>query len=64
MFHGDQDTNVGVGESRLMLSRLKAAGGQAELVVFPGLDHQLDDSAARTWMLDQADAFLRTSLGL
>ena len=64
MFHGDQDANVGIGESRLMLSRLKAAGAKAELVVFPGLDHQLDDGAARTQMLDQADAFLRTSLGL
>lgn len=64
MFHGDQDDNVGVGESRLMLSRLKSAGGEAELVVFPGLDHQLDDSAARSRMLDKAEAFLRTSLGL
>ncbi|HWU79837.1 MAG TPA: S9 family peptidase, partial [Caulobacter sp.] len=64
MFHGDQDDNVGVGEARLMLSRLKSAGGKAELVVFPGLDHQLDDSAARSQMLDKAEAFLRTSLGL
>jgi dipeptidyl aminopeptidase/acylaminoacyl peptidase len=64
MFHGDQDTNVGVGESRLMLSRLKSADRKAELVVFPGLDHQLDDSAARARMLDRADGFLRGALGL
>jgi dipeptidyl aminopeptidase/acylaminoacyl peptidase len=64
MFHGDQDSNVGVGESRLMLSRLKAAGKTADLVVFPGLDHQLDDSQARATMLDRADGFLRASLGL
>lgn len=64
MFHGDQDANVGVAESRLMLARLKAAGGKADLVVFPGLDHQLDDGGARAQMLDRADAFLRTSLGL
>ena len=64
MFHGDRDANVGVAESRLMLSRLKAADRQADLVVFPGLDHQLDDSQARAQMLDKADAFLRASLGL
>jgi dipeptidyl aminopeptidase/acylaminoacyl peptidase len=64
MFHGDRDANVGVAESRLMLSRLKAANHQADLVVFPGLDHQLDDSQARAQMLDKADAFLRASLGL
>ena len=64
MFHGDQDVNVGVGESRLMASRLKSAGGKVELVVYPGLDHQLDDSSARARMLDKADGFLRASLGL
>ena len=64
MFHGDRDANVGVAESRLMLARLKAADRQADLVVFPGLDHQLDDSQARSQMLDKADAFLRASLGL
>jgi dienelactone hydrolase len=64
MFHGAEDTNVGVGESRLMLSRLKSAGGRAELVVFPALDHQLDDSQARAEMLDKTDRFLRASLSL
>jgi dipeptidyl aminopeptidase/acylaminoacyl peptidase len=64
MFHGDRDANVGVGESRLMLSRLKAAGAQADLMVYPGLDHQLDDSQARADLLAKADAFLRASLGL
>jgi dienelactone hydrolase len=64
MFHGDQDVNVGVGESRLMASRLKSAGGKGELVVYPGLDHQLDDSQVRAQMLDKADGFLHASLGL
>jgi dipeptidyl aminopeptidase/acylaminoacyl peptidase len=64
LFHGDQDVNVGVGESRLMQSRLKAAGAKSELVVFPGLDHQLDDAATRTQMLDRADTFLKAVLGL
>jgi dipeptidyl aminopeptidase/acylaminoacyl peptidase len=62
MFHGDQDVNVGVGQSRLMQSRLKAAGGKVDLVVYPGLDHQLDDSVARAQMLDRADLFLREAL--
>ncbi|NQE62985.1 S9 family peptidase [Caulobacter sp. RHG1] len=64
MFHGDQDMNVSIAESRLMQSRLKAAGGKSELVVYPGLDHQLDDSQARAQMLDKADAFLREALKL
>lgn len=64
MFHGDQDVNVGVGESRLMAARLKSVGGKGELVVYPGLDHQLDDSLVRAQMLDKADGFLRASLGL
>ena len=64
MFHGDQDINVGVGEARLMQARLKAVGGKSELVVYPGLDHQLDDSATRSQMLSQIDQFLRAALGM
>ena len=64
LFHGDKDLNVGVGESRLMESRLKAAGGKVEYVEYAGLDHQLDDSNARTQMLDKSDTFLRTAMGL
>ncbi|EZP53358.1 alpha/beta hydrolase family protein [Sphingomonas sp. RIT328] len=64
LFHGDKDRNVGVAESRLMAARLKSAGRKAELVEFPGLDHQLDDAAARTTLLSRSDAFLRASLGL
>jgi len=64
LFHGDQDRNVGIGESRLMTSKLKGAGGRVELVEFKGLDHQLDDDVARTAMLSKTDAFLRASLGM
>ena len=64
LFHGDQDQNVGVGESRLMQSRLKAAGGRVELIEFPGLGHGLDDDRARIRMLTRADAFLRESMGM
>jgi dipeptidyl aminopeptidase/acylaminoacyl peptidase len=64
IFHGDLDGNVGVAQSRLMRDRLSGAGRQVELVVFPGLDHQLDDSDARARMLRESDAFLRRSLGM
>ena len=64
MFHGDKDENVGIGESRLMADRLRGAGKSVELVEFKGLDHQLDDSKARTEMLDKADVFLRASMGI
>jgi dipeptidyl aminopeptidase/acylaminoacyl peptidase len=64
MFHGDHDTNVAIGESRMMRDRLRDAGKRVDLVEFPGLDHQLDDSAARTSMLDKADGFLRASMGM
>ena len=64
MFHGDKDLNVGIGESRAMDNRLKAAGKPTELVVYPGLDHQLDDSNARTDMLRKSDVFLRKHLGM
>lgn len=63
LFHGDYDSNVGVAQSRMMESRLKGAGKRVELVVFPGLDHQLDSAAARTQMLDQADTFLKAAIG-
>lgn len=64
MFHGDRDLNVGIGESRMMASKLRGAGKQVELVEFKGLDHQLDDDTARTRMLDKSDGFLRAALGL
>jgi dienelactone hydrolase len=64
MFHGDIDLNVDIAESRLMASRLRGAGKQVELVEFKGLDHQLEDSAARAQMLEKSDAFLRGAMGM
>lgn len=63
MFHGDLDRNVGVDQARLMQSRLDQAGRKSELIVYPGLDHYLEDSAARTEMLRKADAFLKAAMG-
>jgi len=64
LFHGDKDTNVEIGHSRLMADKLKDAGRSVELVEFPGLDHGLDDAAARARLLSQSDAFLRKALSL
>lgn len=64
LFHGDQDLNVAIGQSQLMASRLRGAGGKVELVEYKGLDHQLDDSSVRASMLDRIDQFLRVSLHL
>ena len=64
MFHGEHDRNVGIRQARMMHDRLKGAGGRSELVVYPRLDHQLDDTAARRDMLAKSDAFLRANLGI
>lgn len=64
MFHGDLDLNVGLTQSKVMADRLRDANKPVELVVYPGLDHQLEDSAARADMLRRSDAFLRTAMGL
>lgn len=64
LVHGDNDTNVGVTESRLMNDRLKAAGKQVQYIEFKGLTHQLDDTAARAQMLVAAERTIRKGLGL
>jgi len=64
MFHGTFDINVSVNQSRHLADRLKAAGNPCELVIFDGLDHELEDSAARTQMLRRSDEFLRQAFGL
>jgi dipeptidyl aminopeptidase/acylaminoacyl peptidase len=64
MFHGELDRNVLIRQSKEMADRLAAAGVPHELVTWPDLDHQLEDSAARAEMLRKSDAFLRRTLGL
>lgn len=64
MFHGTKDINVGIEESRAMDRALTKAGKKSELVVYPAIDHQLDDSNVRIDMLNKADAFLSKALGL
>ncbi len=64
LFHGTMDRNVSIEQSKLMESRLRAAGGQVTLVTFDDLDHQLPDSSARAELLRRSDAFLRRSFGM
>jgi dipeptidyl aminopeptidase/acylaminoacyl peptidase len=59
LFHGTLDRNVRYTESTLMQSKLRAANRQVELVTFDGLDHGLEDSAARATLLQRSDAFFR-----
>jgi dipeptidyl aminopeptidase/acylaminoacyl peptidase len=59
MFSGDKDLNVNVAQARAMDSALRKAGKSTELIIYPGLDHQLDDSAARADMLTRANLFFR-----
>lgn len=62
LFHGAYDRNVEIGHSQLMADQLRDAGRQPELLVYPKLDHYLEDSAVRTEMLDKSTAFLKTNL--
>jgi len=64
LFHGAFDRNVSIEQSKRMAARLTAAGAKCELVTWPDLDHQLEDSSARAQMLRKSDEFLRKELGM
>jgi dipeptidyl aminopeptidase/acylaminoacyl peptidase len=64
LFHGSLDGNVKIDHSQLMNDRLRGASKQVTLVEFPGLSHGLNDAAARTRLLSQSDAFLRTAFAM
>lgn len=63
LVHGDIDTNVKIVHSQKMDAALRSAGKQSELVTFKGLDHQLDDSGARTQVLSKIGALLERTIG-
>jgi dipeptidyl aminopeptidase/acylaminoacyl peptidase len=63
LVHGDLDTNVAVIHSQKMDAALHGAGKQSELLLFPGLDHQLDDSKARAEVLTKIGALLDRTIG-
>ena len=64
MFHGDMDLNVDIGQSRLMDKQLRKAGKSSELVVYPDLEHSLQDGTARADMPRKSDAYLRRQFRL
>ncbi len=63
LVHGDLDANVGVAQSQKMDSALRSAGRSSELLLFKGLDHQLEDSEARVLMLAKVGALLDRTIG-
>lgn len=63
MVHGTLDGNVDYDHSRRMLAALKRAGGNADLLTFESLDHQIDDWDARTQMLTRIGELLERAIG-
>jgi dipeptidyl aminopeptidase/acylaminoacyl peptidase len=63
MVHGTLDGNVAYDHSKRMLAALKRAGDNADLLTFDGLDHQLDDTDARTEMLTKIGELLDRTIG-
>ncbi|MEO6359043.1 MAG: S9 family peptidase [Sphingomicrobium sp.] len=63
LVHGDHDANVGIAESDAMERALRGNGTPVEMLRFKGLDHQLDDSSARTTMLEKIGALLDRTIG-
>jgi dipeptidyl aminopeptidase/acylaminoacyl peptidase len=64
LFHGAYDRNVSIEESKRMASRLTAAGKPCKLVTWDDLDHQLEDSSARSQLLRASSDFLIQALGM
>jgi dienelactone hydrolase len=64
LFHGTNDRNVSVEESKSMQAALLAATVRSDLIVYPDRDHYLEDSEVRADMLRKSDAFLRKAFGM
>lgn len=61
MFHGDADGEVGINLAQNANRRLREAGKQAELVVYPGVGHRFDRIGTPTYDAQAtADAGART----
>ncbi len=63
LVHGDVDQNVGIEQTDKMEAALRAAGTEVEYLRYKELDHQLDDSAARTEMLTKIGQILDRTIG-
>jgi dipeptidyl aminopeptidase/acylaminoacyl peptidase len=63
LIHGDLDLNVRISHSQKMDEALRSAGKQSVFLLFRGLDHQLEDSNARTEMLTRIGQLLDRTIG-
>jgi len=63
LVHGTRDQNATVDQSDRMADALREHGTPVELLRFEGLDHQLQDSAARTQMLTRIAELLDRTIG-
>ncbi len=61
--HGNQDANVSIAQSERMVDALKGQGKKVEFLRLAGLDHQLDDSAARIELLTRIGTLLDQTIG-
>jgi len=61
--HGDLDGNVRVAHSLRMEAALRRSGTPVELLRYKDLEHQLDDSEARTELLSRIGALLERTIG-
>jgi dipeptidyl aminopeptidase/acylaminoacyl peptidase len=61
--HGDMDGNVGFEQSQKMASALQDSGKKVDFLQYKGLDHQLDDSTARTDLLTHIGQLLDETIG-
>jgi dipeptidyl aminopeptidase/acylaminoacyl peptidase len=58
MFQGDKDLNVDQEHAKVMDAALAKAGRLHQLIIYPNLDHQIDDSKARADMLFKSAEWL------
>ena len=63
LVHGDMDSNVSSLHSVRMAEALRKNGTTVDLLRYKDLDHQLDDSNARTEMLTRIGTFLESAVG-
>lgn len=62
LFHGTEDMNVGIFQSKRMESRLQDAGAAVQFIEYEGFDHYLDHGQVRGNMLLAIDTFLQQHL--
>jgi dipeptidyl aminopeptidase/acylaminoacyl peptidase len=56
IFHGDQDRTVDISQSQRYVQAVEAAGGEAELVRYPGGDHVFLNFSDEMWYEQESRA--------